>query len=259
MNALSTIIPIDEESTPAETVRHAHELFGNKLVMSTSFGIQSAVLLHIVTRQVPDIPVIWIDTGYLPTETYRYAERLRKELDLKLHVYQSTLSPAHMEALHGRLWESGKPEDLDRYHWLRKLEPMQRALWDLGASAWLSGIRRNQTAYRETLPAVTMQWGVLKIHPILSWTDDDVERYIAEHKLIRHPLQEEGFMSVGDAQLSSPPHAPAESDQQRRDGSTGTGRSGRFNGLREECGLHVYDPASSTHRAAIDIDRLDSL
>ncbi|HBE56184.1 MAG TPA: phosphoadenylyl-sulfate reductase, partial [Cyanobacteria bacterium UBA11366] len=131
-------------------IKWAVETFGDGLVMSTSFGIQAAVMLHLVTRVVPDIPVIWIDTGYLPPKTYRFAEQLTDRLQLNLKVYQSPISPARMEALYGRLWTQNNVEALDRYNLMRKVEPMQRALRELKATAWLAGLRTQQTDHRKT-------------------------------------------------------------------------------------------------------------
>ena len=215
--------------SPAQAVIHAAvSRFGSRVVVTTSFGIQSAVLLHMVSRIAPATPVVWIDTGYLPPETYRYADRLAREFDLNLHVYQSTVSPARMEALHGRLWEEEDPQALDRYHHLRKVEPLDRALRDLRATAWLAGVRRAQTEHRAGLPRVQRQGRMCKIHPILDWSDDDVERYFREHDLPRHPLAEQGYLTVGDAQLSRPV-APGETDP----------RASRFGGRKQECGIHT--------------------
>ena len=93
------------DAEASSLVLWGHNTFGEGMVLSTSFGIQSAVMLHLVTQVVPKIPVVWVDTGYLPVETYRFAEDLTSRLDLNLKVYQSPLSPARMEALYGRLWE----------------------------------------------------------------------------------------------------------------------------------------------------------
>ena len=119
--------------------------------MTTSFGIQSAVMLHLVTSVNPNIPVIWVDTGYLPEETYRFADELTKRLNLNLKIYQSAISPARMESSYGKLWETGNVEDLNLYDQIRKVEPMKRALEETGAKAWLSGLRSEQTKFRRTL------------------------------------------------------------------------------------------------------------
>ncbi|MCY7285218.1 MAG: phosphoadenosine phosphosulfate reductase family protein, partial [Cyanobacteria bacterium CAN_BIN43] len=101
-----------------EMIKWAVETFGEGLAMSTSFGIHSAVMLHMVTQVAPNIPVIWVDTGYLPTTTYVFAEELTQRLNLNLKVYQSPVSPARMEALHGKLW-ADDVESFNRYDQLR--------------------------------------------------------------------------------------------------------------------------------------------
>jgi phosphoadenosine phosphosulfate reductase len=217
---------------PSRVVEWAAETFGDGLVLSTSFGIQSALMLHLATRVVPDIPVVWLDTGYLPPETYRFAEQLTERLSLNLQVRQSALSPARMEALHGRLWESDAVEDLNRYDRLRKVEPMQRALRELGASAWLAGLRADQTDHRSALGRVSRQWGRTKIAPILGWSSRDVHRYLVQHDLPYHPLFEQGYATVGDRHSSRP--VTAEDDHER---------ATRFRGLKQECGLHLEDDA----------------
>ena len=80
--------------------------FGSSFALTTSFGIQSAVLLHLATQIEPNIPIYWVDTGYLPAETYVYAEDLKNLLQLNIQVVQPSMSPARMEALLGKLWES---------------------------------------------------------------------------------------------------------------------------------------------------------
>jgi phosphoadenosine phosphosulfate reductase len=208
-------------------VQWAASAFADRLVMSTSFGIHSAALLHLVTRVVPEIPVVWVDTGYLPAETYRFVDELSDRLMLNLKVYQSPISPARMEALDGRPWERDDSIALDRYHQIRKIEPMQRALQDLGATAWLAGLRAEQTDHRKSLREVHRQWGRLKVLPMLRWTIGDVHEYLQTHDLPYHPLFERGYTSVGDWH-SSRPIEPGDTHE----------RVTRFHGLRQECGLH---------------------
>lgn len=137
--------------TTPEIIRWASFTFGSGLVLSTSFGIQSAVMLHLVTQVIPNIPVIWLDTGYLMPETYEFAEVLSQRLNLNLKVYQSPISPGQMEAIYGKLWDKGNLESLNLYDHIRKVEPMQRALQELNATAWLAGLRRHQTDFRNDL------------------------------------------------------------------------------------------------------------
>lgn len=233
-------------SSPLECVERAARLYGRGLVMTTSFGTQSAVLLHLATAVVPGIPVVWIDTGYLPVETYRYAERLTERLRLKLHVYQSDLSPARMEALHGKLYQEHSPESLKEYNRIRKVEPLHRALRELSATAWLTGVRAEQTSRRSRLGRVSRQWGMVKVHPLLNMTRADVERYLRVYALPRHPLEKQGYATVGDWHSSRP---VSESDTDER--------ATRFHGLAQECGIHLGgEEAAETLQPRIPISRL---
>lgn len=216
------------EADATTIVKWGVETFGDRLVMSTSFGIQSAVMLHLVTQVYPDIPVIWIDTGYLPSKTYKFADELTRRLNLNLKVYQSPMSPARMEAIHGRLWAQDDLESLNLYDQIRKVEPMQRALQELNAKAWLAGLRSDQTSHRKTLDYVGKQGDLYKILPILDWHSRDVYYYLQAHALPYHPMFDEGYVTVGDWHSSRPVTAEDEDE-----------RSTRFHGMKQECGLHL--------------------
>jgi phosphoadenosine phosphosulfate reductase len=216
------------DADATQIVKWAVETFGDGLVMSTSFGIQAAVMLHLVTEIYPDIPIVWVDTGYLPPKTYRFAEQLTERLQLNLKVYQSPISPARMEALYGRLWADNQVESLNRYDLIRKVEPMQRALQELQATAWLVGLRSGQTDHRQTLKPIESQWGLYKVLPILSWTGQEVDEYLKAHDLPYHPLWEQGYATVGDWHSSRPVSAEDEHE-----------RDTRFRGIKQECGLHL--------------------
>lgn len=227
--------PHTAPNTPAwsaiRTISWAANHFGDGLVLSTSFGVQSAVMLHLATQVKPDIPVVWVDTGYLVPETYAFAERLRERLDLNLFVYQSPLSPARMEALHGRLWERDEVDAFNHYDRIRKVEPMQRALTDLAATAWMSGLRADQTDHRKKLQAIGRQDGRGKILPILDWTAGEVHAHLVANDLPYHPLFERGYATFGDWHSS---RALSASDEHERDT--------RFRGVKQECGLHLDEP-----------------
>jgi phosphoadenosine phosphosulfate reductase len=199
--------------------------FPQKLVLSSSFGAQAAVMLSLATRVVPGIPVVLIDTGYLFPETYRFADELTAKLKLNLKVYRAAESPAWLEARHGRLWERGAG-GLARYNRLVKVEPMQRALRERHARAWLAGLRRAQSTSREALDIVTLQDGRVKLHPIVDWSDRDVHRYLEKHGLPYHPLWDQGYVSIGDTHSTRPLTADLTPEQTR------------FFGLKRECGLH---------------------
>ncbi len=209
----------------ADRVRWALATFGDSLVMSTSFGAQAAVMLHLVTRLHPTIPVLFIDTGYLFPETYRFAEELSQRLKLNLKVYQPQMTAARQEALYGKLWEQGK-DGLIRYGTINKVEPMNRALQELGAQAWLAGLRRSQSSTRAELQIVGLQNKTYKIHPIIDWTDRDVHEYLTRHDLPYHPLWHQGYVSIGDWHSTRPL------------GEGMTAEETRFNGTKRECGLH---------------------
>ena len=206
-------------------IRWAVEEFGDKLILTTSFGVQSALMLHLATRVAPEIPVVFIDTGYLFPETYRFADELTKRLKLNLRTYTPRRSPAQQEALEGKRWEAGL-DGLKAYNFENKVEPMDRAVRELGASAWLAGLRRSQSSTREALQFVQVQNKITKIHPILDWDNRTVHRYLTEHGLPYHPLWEQGYVSVGDWH-SSAPLQPGQTEEQTR-----------FGGLKRECGLH---------------------
>lgn len=203
----------------------AVQTFGRGLVLTTSFGIQSAVMLHLVTRIVPRIPVVFIDTGYLFPETYRFADELTRRLQLNLKTYVPAMTAAQQEALHGKQWEQGI-EGLKRYNFINKVEPMDRAVRELGATAWLAGLRRTQASTREALKVVQKQNKITKIHPILDWDNRRIHKYLTHHDLPYHPLWEQGYVSVGDWH-STTKLEPGMTEEQTR-----------FGGVKRECGLH---------------------
>lgn len=213
---------------PEQLLQWADEEFGQSLAVSTSFGIQSAVTLHLATSVNPGIPVIWVDTGYLPEETYQYVTTLSERLNLNLHVFRSQITPAEMESRYGRLWESERVSDLDLYDQIRKVEPMERALQQLNVRGWVSGLRAQQTDFRQQLPRVKRSGSRYRIYPILKWDSRDVYRYMQRHDLPQHPLFDQGYTTIGDAHSSRPLGLSDASD-----------RDTRFRGMKQECGIHT--------------------
>jgi phosphoadenosine phosphosulfate reductase len=183
------------------------------------------VMLHLVTQVRPDIPVVVTDTGYLFPETYRFIDELTERLHLNLKVYRADLSPAWQEARFGKLWEQGV-DGLERYNKINKVEPMARALNQLNARTWFSGLRREQAGSRRELPVLAVQRGRYKFLPVIDWTNKDVHYYLKEFDLPYHPLWEEGYVSVGDVH-STTKWTPGMSEEETR-----------FFGLKRECGLH---------------------
>ena len=212
--------------SPERLIEWALDRYGERLVASTSFGATSAVMLHLLHRVAPKTPIISVDTGYLFPETYRFAEELRTRLDLDIRFYTPKMSPARQEALYGKLWEQGD-DGVQRYLELNKVEPMQRALAELGTKAWLAGLRSEQTEHRAGLRRIDMQDGRVKIHPILNWTEAQMQAYLSAHELPRHPLYEQGYRSIGDHHST----IPTTDDMDPRDG--------RILGRKRECGIHL--------------------
>tara|TARA_R100000027_G_scaffold43474_3_gene32648 strand:+ start:2321 stop:3037 length:717 start_codon:yes stop_codon:yes gene_type:complete len=208
-----------------ERVDWAVDHFPDEVVLSTSFGIQSAVLLHMVGTRKPKIPVIFVDTGYLFPETYRFAERLTRELELDLRIYNPRLTAARQEALYGKRWE-GSMEELTAYNRDNKVEPMNRALQELSAKAWISGLRRSQGSSRSDREIVELQNKTYKVYPILDWSNKDIYEYLTKHDLPYHPLWEQGYVSVGDWHSTEKLTAGMTEEQTR------------FGGRKRECGLH---------------------
>jgi len=194
-------------------------------VLSSSFGAQAAVSLHLLTRQRPDLPVILIDTGYLFPETYRFIEELCDRLALNLKVYAAAESAAWFEAREGRLWEQGVA-GIDRYNRLRKVEPMQRALNELAAGSWFAGLRRSQARTRASIDFAERRDDRWKFHPIADWSDRDVGLYLRRHGLPYHPLWDQGYISIGDVHTTHRWEPGSDTD------------ATRFFGLKRECGLH---------------------
>ena len=218
-----------EKLSPQDQLQWAFEEFDESFVVTTSFGIQSAVLLHMTkelkSSQKPK--VIWVDTGYLPKETYNYAEKLTTLFELNLVVAQSPVSPARMEALNGRLWETGVQKDLEKYHQIRKVAPLEKAFSDLNVLCWASGVRKGQTKNRQSMSNIDCIRERLTLRPLLNWSKKDIFYYMEKNKLPQHPLFEKGYSTVGDWHLSE------------AENSNSKGRSTRFGGLSEECGIHL--------------------
>jgi phosphoadenosine phosphosulfate reductase len=212
-----------------DRIRWAFEQFGSGLITSTSFGLQSAVMIHLAQQVSNDIPIIFIDTGYLFPGTYEYALKLQEVLKFQAKVYSAKQSPAFQEASFGKLWEKGK-EGMVKYNWINKKEPMDRALKDTGAQVWMAGLRRSQASDRKKLNFLEEQNGVLKLYPILDWDDRKTYQYIPQNKLPYHPLEGMGYDSVGDWHTT------------KKISEVDNPEDARHGGHGRECGLHLDVP-----------------
>ncbi len=223
--ALAEISANLEKVSAEKRVAWALERFRPDIMLSTSFGVQSAVLLHMVTQQWSEIPVVMVDTRYLFPETYRFADQLTERLQLNLKVYRAEVSAAWLEARHGKLWEHGV-EGIERYNQINKVEPMQRAIRELHARGWITGLRREQARSRKEVGVLQKQGELVKVQPIIDWTDKMVYEYLKKYDLPYHPLWEQGYVSIGDVHTTRPLSANMTEEETR------------FFGLKRECGLH---------------------
>lgn len=214
-----------------ERIQHVARQWDGELVATTSFGAQAVVLLHLLSQHAPEVPIVSVDTGYLFPETYQYADELQKSLGVEVKFYSSPMTPARMENTLGRLWELDD-KSATQYGLIRKVEPLNRALRELGSTAWISGVRRAHSADRSSRAFIEKQKATTKIYPILDWTDNDIDNYIKEHNLPQHPLISRGFVSIGDW------HSTKKLEEGMRQEDT------RNHGNGRECGLHLDSDVS---------------
>lgn len=201
--------------------------YGPRLVATTSFGLQAAVMIHLIHHHAPEIPVVFIDTGYLFPETYHYMNELMERWPVDLRTYTPRLTAARQEALYGKLWET----DLEKYSTINKVEPMNRALTELGSDVWISGLRRSQSSTRAERPYAEQQKKTLKVYPILDWADAQVDFYMRSNDIPAHPLAH-SYVTMGDWHSTAPAEQGIEAE------------STRYGGKKYECGLHEVSSQS---------------
>jgi phosphoadenosine phosphosulfate reductase len=213
-------------------LRHAHprtvleaaaETFGDKLALVSSFGAESAVLLDLVSKVKPDIPVLFLDTGMLFGQTLDYRKQLAARLGLTgvrdLRPQYNDLAVADPEA---KLWQT----DTDACCHVRKVLPLDRALAEF--DGWVTGRKRFHGGSRLALPVVEQADHQVKFNPLANWTKEDLDAYVAEYDLPIHPLVAQGFPSIGCWPCTN----PVEEGQDVR--------AGRWAGSEKtECGIHV--------------------
>jgi phosphoadenosine phosphosulfate reductase len=213
-------------------LRHAHpkaiiakalEIFGDELALVSSFGAESAVLLHMASEVSRDIPVLFLDTGMLFGQTLDYRQQLAAKLkltdvrDLRPRFEDLAIGDPNTD-----LWKT----NTDACCHIRKVLPLDAALG--GFSAWITGRKRFHGGDRMRLPVVEEANGKLKFNPLANWGKADLEAYAAEHSLPEHPLVQFGYPSVGCWPCTSPVEEGADV------------RSGRWAGSQKtECGIHT--------------------
>ncbi len=231
---LTSLTPSDVETLNQELsglnagqrVAKLYEEFGEKVVASTSFGLQASVMLQLIAEHAPKVPVVFVDTGYNFPETYKYIDSLLGMLDLNVKFYAPQFTAAQQEARWGKRWELGE-EEMQKYAILNKVEPMNRAITELNAEVWLSGLRRSQSSTRANRDFTEQQGNILKAYPILDWPDAQVEHFMLKNSLPSHPLASKGYVTMGDWHSTRPMTDGVSAEETR------------FGGNKYECGLHI--------------------
>lgn len=213
-----------ERASPRERLAWAVETYGESLLFTSSFGAGSAVLLKLWSEVARELPVVFIDTGFLFPETLRYRDALADRLGLHVQVVRP---PHTREAFLADFGEDVYARDPDFCCMQNKVLPLQPL--EARAKAWVSGLRRDQGGARARTPIVLEQeGGPVKVHPIATMTRDEVAAFMRAHDLPEHPLAASGYASIGCAPCTRPVAAGADE------------RSGRWAGTgKTECGLHT--------------------
>lgn len=167
---------------PQEIVNWATSL-GGKTIVTTNFGPYEAVILDLAVKAQPDMEVVWIDSGYATRKTYLFAESLINDLGLNVKVFNPLSSAARRDALMG-IPDVDDPQH-EEFTRQVKLEPFGRAMRETAPDVWLTAVRRDQTAFRQNMEIVSQDKadGVIKVAPVLEWTELDMERYLTDKEL----------------------------------------------------------------------------
>ena len=214
MRDLTALSETFESKPPSASIEWVVKEHGDSVTVAASF--EDAVLVDIAVSVKPDIEVLFLDTQYHFAETLWYVEELRKRYDLNLKVMTPTVDPDNR-------WQT----DLAGCCGIRKVEPLARGL--AGKEAWVTGLRRVDAPTRSDAPIVSWDEarGMVKVNPLATWSDLDMQGYIADHDLPVHPLWERGYASIGCWPCTQP---VAEGEDRR---------AGRWAGADKiECGLH---------------------
>ncbi len=208
--------------TASEIAASAIEEFRGRIALVSSFGAESAALLHLVASIDPETPVLFIDTDKHFVQTNAYREELTHRLGLRnvLQIRPDTDETAEIDPK-GDLWK----RDNDACCALRKVRPLSKALEDY--DAWFTGRKRMHGSLRAFLPLVEAAAPHIKINPLARWSAEELAAYMTVHDLPPHPLVETGFSSIGCWPCTAPT-APGDD-----------ARAGRWRGLvKTECGIH---------------------
>lgn len=226
---IASLNEVFETATPQEILSWAIATFPTGLVQTSAFSLLVTVdMLYRELKPNPPIPVLFLDTLHHFPETLETVDRatMRYGLDLRIYRVQEAVDRAMFAARYGEeLWR----HDIDRFHYLTKVEPLQRALQELQVNAWITGRRRDQSSTRRDMPILeATPEGRIKINPLANWTRKEVWHYIYQQNVVYNPLHDQGYTSIGDEPLTTPVQTGEDE------------RAGRWRGsVKTECGIHL--------------------
>ncbi len=175
------------DKSPLEVMKWAIDQADGQAIVSTNFRPYEAVILHLVTKFQPEIPVLWVDHGYNREATYKHAEELKTKLGLNIRVFVPKLTSAHYDAMHGGVPEltEENEESIQAFSAVMKLEPFQRGMRELSPRVWITALRKVQNPNRAELDIVSpdSNFNSLKVSPVFYWSDEQMEAYLVEHDL----------------------------------------------------------------------------
>jgi len=225
MTIPSDINKLLSPKSAAQRLRWAWDTYEGRLAITSSFQTQSVALLHLIAQNIPDIPVLFLDTGFHFPETLEFRDQLQQQLGLNIINVKPAIGHEGFRNSYGNLYLT----DPDLCCHINKTAPLNKQLMEY--DGWITGVRADQTKQRAAMTLFNKEEnGKVKICPILDWTRRDVWTYIDEHSLPEHPLFKKGFMSIGCAPCTRPTLDPNDE------------RSGRWaDSCKTECGIHTDD------------------
>lgn len=235
----SPLSPVDFDLTSLNQQfegRHPREILAwavahlpTGLVQTSAFNVDDMVITDILYRELQaPVPVIFLETLHHFAESLTFVAEAKQTYNLNLKTYQIpevNSREAFADRYGAALWET----DIEKFHYLTKIEPLERGLQELNTSAWITGRRRDQAVTRQNMPYLELdKLGRLKINPLAAWTRKDSWAYAAEHGMIYNPLHDQGYASIGDEPLTTP---VGEGEDERAGRWRGSGKT--------ECGIHI--------------------
>lgn len=220
-----------ENAHPSEILAWSVANLSTGLVQTSAFNVDDILITDILYRELKPskpVPVMFLDTLHHFRETLELVEKAIEIYNLDLRTYKVPnidTREAFAEEFGDALWDT----DIQKFHYVTKIEPLQRGLAELQAVAWITGRRRDQAPTRATMPIFEHDIkNRIKINPVANWTRKQSWAYAFEHKMIYNPLHDKGYPSIGDEPITTPV-APGEDE-----------RAGRWRGTgKTECGIHI--------------------